>query len=91
MLDVRYWRDTANRYEDDPSSDMVSAEARRRLMYLSLGVKDALRLDLKDLNQERLASVDPKDVWSFSGKNSDTKDKAAEFNALLKGKTHGKD
>jgi hypothetical protein len=91
MLDVKYWRDTANRYDDDPTSSAVSAEAKRRLMYLSLGVKDALKADLTSLTHEKLARVDPKDVWTFEKKHNETQGSANELNATLKGiKAHGK-
>jgi len=74
------------RYDDDPSTNLITNEEKRRLTYLSMGVRGALTADLEDITKERLMAVDPKDVWSYStAKKAEVKASAM----LLKGKLNG--
>jgi len=86
MMSIKRWRDVALRYDDDPSTNLITSEEKRRLTYLSMGVQDALSADLEDITKETLMAVDPKDIWSYGeAKKAEIKASAS----LLKGKLRG--
>jgi hypothetical protein len=76
LLDLKHWRDAAAHYDSDPQTSMASNEDKKRFMFLSLGVKDALYLPLEELTDDKLAAASA-DAWAMS------KEKKAEINMMM--------
>jgi hypothetical protein len=84
LLDLKHWRDAAAHYDDDPQTGMVSNEDKKRFMYLSFGVKDALYLPLDELTESRIEEARA-NAWAMSKeKKAEVNMMMAELNALLR-------
>lgn len=87
LVDVKRWRDVALQYDNDPTSKAVTNEDKHRLLFLSMGVTDALRADISELNHDALSAVDPKKMWSYTEtKKKEVKSKAVLLNKVKDGK-----
>jgi hypothetical protein len=58
LMDIKHWRDVANRYADNPSTKSVSSEDLHRLAFLIAGDDEALHIDRDELTSERYRSLD---------------------------------
>jgi hypothetical protein len=84
LLNMRHWRDVASYYDDDPDSTMVSDEDRKRLMFLAMGVTDALSIPVNALSAERLASADPRRIFKLGeSKKEQLKSQGQKFTKEL--------
>lgn len=87
LVDIKRWRDVALQYDNDPSSKAVTNEDKHRLLFLSMGKTDALRVDISELNHDALSAVDPKKAWSYTqAKKEEIKSEAVLLNQVKNGK-----
>ena len=57
LMELKSWRDKAQRYDDDPATKLISSEDKMRFMFLAFGDDTALHRDKKSMTMDELREL----------------------------------